>query len=206
MVMLWSVLLIGCSRQEEELESCVEVRTNAALGQGVIVKISDDEVVVATANHILEDSDGEILIKFFNQSLVRASVIKQEPDYDVALLKFDPKELNAKTKKRIRSAHPSKFLLMEDPKEISVHSYEIDFDASSCKQVPGILDGPATFVYDWQGMLLIGNMKPSEGMSGGGIFDEAGDLLGIIISGSEDGSFAGVSYLDIDRIQKDKRK
>lgn len=72
-------------------------------GSGIIVGENDTELLIATNNHVVEDSD-ELTVQFIDASVAEASVKGTDADMDLAVIAINLSDLDPTTKKQIRIA------------------------------------------------------------------------------------------------------
>lgn len=72
-------------------------------GSGIIVGENDTELLIATNNHVVEDSD-ELTVQFIDESVAEASVKGTDEDMDLAVIAINLSDLDPATKKQIRIA------------------------------------------------------------------------------------------------------
>lgn len=72
-------------------------------GSGIIIGQNDEEVLIVTNNHVIEDNSG-VSIRFIDDSLVTAVVKGTAPDIDIAVLAVDVDDISDETMEQIRVA------------------------------------------------------------------------------------------------------
>ena len=72
-------------------------------GSGIIVGENDTELLIATNNHVVEDSE-ELTVQFIDDSVASASVKGTDKDMDLAVIAINLSDLDPATKKMIRIA------------------------------------------------------------------------------------------------------
>lgn len=72
-------------------------------GSGIIVGENDTELLIATNNHVVEDSE-ELTVQFIDDSVASASVKGTDKAMDLAVIAINLSELDPATKKMIRIA------------------------------------------------------------------------------------------------------
>lgn len=72
-------------------------------GSGIIVGENDTELLIATNNHVVEDSE-ELTVQFIDASVASASVKGTDKDMDLAVIAISLTDLDPATKKMIRIA------------------------------------------------------------------------------------------------------
>lgn len=171
------------------LRSIVQIQAGTLYGSGVIYDMDADSVWIATAGHVLDDDPGEVLVTFPEGTQVRAQVVAQAADADLAFLQIEIGELTKETRKS--------FLPVTTDRDVfdglAVYD-DVWMYGSDGKPVYGFVVEPWIYVEDFgqDMMLLQGQMEP--GMSGGGVFTADGVFLGILCGADESGKVAVVPY------------
>lgn len=194
---LYIFVLTGCSKGDERLNHCVKVITSLSEGQGVVWKIDRDEVLIVTAGHVIEGVNDGCSVCFINNHVATAEILENHTEEDVALLKVSISDVDEKTMQRIKAVKPSKFVTTGAFEPVEADSFDLYLDNSRYIPISGQVDSLKSYVYDLDAEVLVGSMEVKEGMSGGGIFDREGGLLGIIQAGNTEENLIGISYLDI---------
>lgn len=192
-VLLVLGLLLGCvgSALGAEPESViVQVSSGNLKGSGVIYQKNDDSLIVVTAAHVLVQGSEAVSVIFSDASEVTTADYYISNHSDLAFVNI-PLSVLSEIKQR-------KYI----PVQIDKSAFdglqggdEVVFQGSV-----GATDVPYTgtvwenwiFAEDFGQymMILQGDVEP--GMSGGGVFDTAGNFLGIICGESEIGEVAAL--------------
>lgn len=73
-------------------------------GSGIIIGENDDELLVATNNHVIEGEEAEVTVTFSNDTTATATVKGADSGSDLAVLAINKSELTSETKDSIRIA------------------------------------------------------------------------------------------------------
>lgn len=186
-------------REEDVETACENVRGSVvrvdmgnAYGGGVIFRLTEDSVIIATNRHVLDYWRENVGVVWFPQGFyVNAQVIGSAQDCDVGFLKVENSELDIETLLTLRdvsvdeevsrtlSAGDAAFCLGAD------RAAETVFQEAVVAETEKYID-----VFGGEMLYLHGFAK--EGMSGGGIFDGYGHLIGLLAGGTWQNEVAGV--------------
>jgi len=166
-----------------------------AVGSGVV---AGDGNIVLTAGHVLAQMDSSINITDSEGHSVRARPIAVDRDMDVAILELEEPLEN------VVSARVS-----EDPPvagmDLWVMGHPLGLEFSLTK---GIVSAVRKFeefgVYAWNGHIIQLDAALNQGVSGGGVFDQKGRLVGVAASiVTRSGGFEGIGFaVGVDAIQE----
>lgn len=187
--------------EEEDVEkSCENVRDSVvridmenAYGSGVIFQMTGDGVIIATNRHVLEYWRDEAGVVWFPQGFyVSARALGSAQSCDVGFLKVDNSEIGIETLLTLRnvtadeevyaalSEGDAAFCLGADRTEGEVVYQEAR--VGETKRYIDVFGGEMLYLYGFA----------KEGMSGGGIFDGYGHLIGLLAGGTWQNEVAGV--------------
>ena len=169
----------------------VRLTVGEFIGSGVIFGADEDCLIIVTAGHVLTDAAKGVQITFVDGWETEAVFFSLSELADLAVLKVPMEEIPAKQLEKYMTANVDK------------SSYDNLKSGDGCI-VMGSRSGVAEDAYEgsvldtWIYMENYGQYmtwvkaagKP--GMSGGGLFDRRGHLLGILSGVSEDGEWAVV--------------
>lgn len=188
----------GSSRENGVIEpqnAVVQVKAGDALGSAVLVGSSKDEsrLVLWTANHVLEElAEGDFPVVVFEDGNERkCDGFERAETMDAAVLYINDAALVEK-------------LLLED-KMAWQDKDRLDRlrDGDDCIAIGGADGGEKSvctgeildnwiYMEDYRQYMIWAEAAIHPGMSGGGLFDSEGCLVGILSGGSEDGQLAAV--------------
>lgn len=158
------------------LKSHVLVDSGTLSGCGNIWKIGKKNITVITASHVIEDKE-DISVFFWTGDKVKAKVFTDNKKLDYCLLTVTPDDTKSLD---ITAVTPAKSLPKTGDDIFMVIPY---FHTASA----GIVAGPEVYSEDFGQNLIHCYVDVNEGMSGGGLFDNSGNYLGILLGGSEEG-------------------
>lgn len=187
--------------QEADLEAAYENVKNCvvcldmgtAYGSGVIFCMTADAVIIATNRHVLEYWDeASGVVRFPQGYFVDATALGSAVESDVGFLRVDGGELGFDALAALRSVCPAK-TPFEGGKE-QIEGFCVGADRREPEPVfyEAVLEKEERYIELFQGDMLYGHGFAKEGMSGGGIFDGHGRLLGLLAGGTYQNEIAGV--------------
>lgn len=163
--------------------SVVKVVVKDAAGSGIVWKIDDDSIVIVSSKHLLM-KDVTAQVTFCNGECADAEILGYSQQYDIGFLKIDDEFVSANILRDIYEAVPAEEPVDEADMPTEQPVLQIGADLSGNKEhfstgtVLGIGYEP---VFNTE--VLKTNCYSKAGMSGGGVFDAVGRLLGMISGG-----------------------
>lgn len=183
--------------QEQAGAMMVRIITENLSGSGVIYRLDDGQLWILTAAHVLEGWNGRASVSFCDGLAVECTEAYWSGEDDVAFLRIPyesmtqtgeniPEEINRHLDNYGRAAVDKEafdnvrkgdaVIAMGSVKGVAENAYE------------GKLKESWIYVEDFSQYLMTAEVYVPPGMSGGGLFDSKGHLLGILCAGScEDG-------------------
>lgn len=191
----------------QDLGSKMMVRIMAGnlIGSGIIVRSDEEELWIATAGHVLAGMEDVATVEFRDGYCVEASDRMMGQETDLAILKISRESLleeagDDDSGERIdHGLNYCSVLLDQDrydaatagDRVIAMGSYTgVGEDAYA-----GILTQEYVYAVDFEAHMMLAQVPVKPGMSGGGLFDEQGYLLGILCGSSEDGEVAAAPLI-----------
>lgn len=176
----------------------VQVLGSNIVGSGVVYHISDEQLIIVTAGHVVENTE---------QIEVRLPEIKEEngtgvyievtgvwvvEGLDLAFLTVPITE-EMQEIQHIKEFFGSSLEKSDDvdmkEEQVSLLGYD---KQGECVKGSAILQEEWIYVEDFQCHMLLAKGEAVAGMSGGGVFDSVGKLLGIICGVNEEGQIAAL--------------
>ncbi|MCX4338690.1 MAG: serine protease [Lachnospiraceae bacterium] len=177
---------------ENVKNSVVRLDMGTAYGSGVILHMTADAVIIATNRHVLEYWDEASGVVWFPQGyFVDAAVIGSASESDVGFLRVEGSELGYDALMTLRSVWVDEdFESREEP----IKGFCVGADRREQEPVfyEAVLEKETRYIGLFQEEMLYGHGFGKEGMSGGGIFDGHGRLLGLLAGGTYQNEIAGV--------------
>lgn len=145
-------------------------------GSGLIWRMEEEGMVLAANKHLLREA-AYGTVTFSNGMALQAENLHFSQEYDLGFLFIPREELASEL---LRDCYEVRRVqaLLEESKIIQIASSQLV--ASDC--YAGVMKG-TTFVPEFQAFMLETDCFSKAGMSGGGVFDEQGYLLGMIAGG-----------------------
>lgn len=170
----------------------------AASGSGVIFEKSEDMLWIVTAGHVLEKVDAEspVYVDFPNVRDSVEGVTVQCTDYDVlteadlAFLCLGREEIPEKVWHELGAVEKDKGSY--DALQASDKVYISGYREGSLFICEGTLEEFWIYVEDFEQYMMLAKCELYPGMSGGGLYDEEGHLIGIVCGNNEQGEVAAV--------------
>ena len=208
-IILLGALFFCSDKKEKQLESmmlgsCVKIYTNIGYGSGMVYCINDDEVIIATAAHVLEGFDENARIEFCNGQSSPGLLCDVDEILDVGIVSVLKSNVNEETLESIREVNITQDAFEQEPSYANQKCteycvmYDLFGENGIIKKVPGKVTSMSEYVYEYDRHMLCGlNADVTEGMSGCPIFTEDGHLLGMLQAGNSEGDFRGITYFNL---------
>ncbi|MBE5882887.1 MAG: trypsin-like peptidase domain-containing protein [Lachnospiraceae bacterium] len=190
------LLCSGCGKTEMAPEqSVICVTAGEMQGSGVIYERQEEYFVLVTAAHVLEQEAEEIVITFYDGYSVEGASYHISTDSDVAFINVPLASLPKTNRKEYQPVSIDKevFDTIQEGTEVAFYGGGYT-DRLSQENGLSEVEEPTggqvlnnwIYVEDFAQymMLLQGQICP--GMSGGGVFDTAGNFLGILCGANEE--------------------
>lgn len=179
---------------ENVKNSVVRLDMGTAHGSGVIYRMTSDAVIIATNRHVLEYWDETSGVVWFPQGyFVDAAALGSASESDVGFLRVENEELGYETLMTLRSVCTDEVPFID--KDARIEGFCVGADRREQEPVfhEAVLEREERYIALFQSDMLYGHGFAREGMSGGGIFDSHGRLLGLLAGGTYQNEIAGVS-------------
>lgn len=193
--------------QEDQGNVMVRLQAGKLSGSGVIYEADDSFVWIATAKHVLEQMEDVVKVTFEDGFETETKNVVRSPKLDLAFVKLERSALTEETK--ALGQEKTTFVDHGINYRCALASQKAYDAAKAGDQViamgsksgvgedafAGTLLEDYVFVNDFDAYMMIADVNVTPGMSGGGLFDAHGNLLGIICGVSEDGQVAAAPFL-----------
>lgn len=194
--------------QRQSDSAMVKIIAGNLAGSGVLYDADDEYLWIVTAQHVLEQAGENVQVTFADGFQTNTDLIIRSKTYDLAYLKVRREalmeELIADSGKTQRLDHGENYRLASVSKEAydKVGRGDMVIAMGSKSGIgedayAGMLLQDYAYVKDFDAYLMVADVLVTPGMSGGGLFDARGNLLGIICGVAEDGEVAVAPLLGI---------
>lgn len=178
---------------ENVSDSVVRIDMGNAYGSGVIFRMTADGAVIATNRHVLaywREESG--IIRFPQGYYAGARVLGSSESCDAGFLLVEKEELGLSVVSGLRSvfADESIYAGLQKGEDIFCLGAGREEDETIFQEA--VLEDTDRYIEAFGGEMLYGRGFAKEGMSGGGIFDGCGRLIGLLAGGTYQNEIAGV--------------
>lgn len=180
----------------------VRITAGNLVGSGVILQDDGVDILIATAGHVLDQAEETVEVEFRDGFRVWTGEWQLAETADLAILLIPRKSLLEEAENGSLRDHGEEYLRCAVDKDaydsacvgdvvIAMGSYTgVAEDAYA-----GTLTGDYVHAQDFGAYMMLAQTPVKPGMSGGGLFDERGHLLGILCGVSEDGEVAAAPLI-----------
>ena len=182
---------------ENVKDSVVRIDMGKAYGSGVICWITADGAVIATNRHVLAYWQEETgVVRFPQGYYAGARVLGSSENYDVGFLLVEKEEIGLRAFSGLRSALADGIYggLRVD-EEIFCLGAGREEDEMLLEEA--VLKDTDKYIETFGSEMLYGRGFAREGMSGGGMFDGCGRLIGLLTGGTYQNEIAGVPVTQV---------
>lgn len=173
--------------------SVVRVDMGNAYGSGVIFRLTEDGVIIATNRHVLDYWREEVGVIWFPQGFyANAQVLGSAQDCDVGFLKVENSELGIETLLTLRNVTVDEMVCQTLSAGDEAFCLGADEAAEETVYQEAVVAETERYIDTFGGEMLYLHGFAKEGMSGGGIFDGYGHLIGLLAGGTWKNEVAGV--------------
>lgn len=159
-----------------EISRCiVRVEMGKYAGNGVIWRMEEEGMVIAANKHLLREA-AYGMVTFPDGTLLQAEIMAFSQEYDLGFLLIPRNNLTSEV---LRECYEVRTKGRTEGEKVIQIAY-------SQENVKGCYEGSVvgeTFVPEFQTSMLETRCYSKAGMSGGGVFDEEGFLIGMIAGG-----------------------
>lgn len=164
-----------------------------ASGSGVVYAVSADMLWIVTAGHVLERGDDDTVWVDFGDEEGRDACVTCEEcrisgNADLAFLGLRLDDIPGGIRRRLALPRTDKnrYDALRQGDRICVWGYAED----KLIQCEGVLTEAWIYVEDFGQCMMTADCETEPGMSGGGMYDEEGNLIGIVCGRNEEGEIA----------------
>ena len=167
----------------------VAVSCGEYYGCGTIYDSDVNSYTIVTARHVLQDYyDGaseDIMVKFENNESCKASILKENIDFDIVFLFVGKNEISTDYYS-VADTSSGSGGSSESGSTLSIGQTIYLVDANTGDIYAGSIANPSVYSEDFGMNMIYCYCAVTPGMSGTGLFDEEGKYLGILLGGSDE--------------------
>ena len=169
----------------------VQLKMSHQTGSGVILQITEEDFLISTCAHGVED-ETEITVIFEDGTSAIGTVIDKSDAFDLAFLLVPSADIPYETRVKLRYAKVDESAWTDLDEDAYV------FILASSRQpagdyYEGYVQYKEIYVPEFDCYMLCIKSSPIPGMSGGGIFDMQGNLVAMVNGGTASGQVVGLS-------------
>lgn len=178
----------------ENVSGCVvRIDMGNAYGSGVIFRLTEDDLIIATNRHVLDYWQEDVgVIRFPQGFYAGAQVLGSAKDCDVGFLKVENNELGIETLLTLRHVSVDEEVCQSLSAGEEAFCLGAGETAQEIEYQEAVVAETEKYIDVFGGEMLYLNGFAKEGMSGGGIFDGYGHLIGLLAGGTWRNEVAGV--------------
>ena len=182
---------------ENVRDSVVRIDMGKAYGSGVICWMTEEGAVIATNRHVLAYWREETgVVRFPQGYYAGARMLGSSETCDVGFLLVEKEEIGLRAFSGLRSALADGiFCGLRVDEEIFCLGAGGEEDEVIFEKA--VLEETDKYIETFGSEMLYGRGFAREGMSGGGMFDGCGRLIGLLTGGTDRNEIAGVSVVQI---------
>lgn len=178
---------------ENVRDSVVRIDMGKAYGSGVIFRLTADGVVIATNRHVLAYWREETgVIRFPQGYYAGARVIGSSDTCDVGFLLVEKEEIGLRAVSGLRCVYAEEDVYADLQGEEAIFCLGAGRKEEETIFQEAVLEDTGKYIETFGGEMLYGRGFAREGMSGGGMFDGCGRLIGLLTGGTYQNEIAGV--------------
>lgn len=187
---------------ENVLPATLYIQAGERYGSGSIYGINQNELIVATAGHLLSDSPEELDITFFDGSQAKGRLVAVSDEADVGFVGIPLSELSIEELAGLRHVRIDDGAYENITKNSRFFMVDMVDDSEGPICCQGAIVEKEMFLPDYDRSMMYGDAYVRPGMSGCGIFDEYGNFVGILSGGTEYNEIAAVPLTEIEEAYK----
>lgn len=183
-----------CEKAYENVRNCV-VRVNMgnAYGSGIVWQLTENAVIVATNEHVLEYWDDSTGFLYFPQGYyANARILGVSKEYDVGFLIADRDYFSYEELQKLQYACVEEAVYGELKPGDAMFCVGSGAEVGTTEYHEGTMEDAWYYVDIFENDMLYGYGFAKAGMSGGGTFDGYGHLIGMISGGTQRNETASV--------------
>jgi len=164
-----------------------------ASGSGVIVGKNETELLIATNNHVIQDSNS-LTVSFIDDSTAKAQVKGTDATVDLALVSVKLSDLSQETRDKIKVIEIGSSDAMEVGDQVVAIGNALGYGQSVTKGIISAKDRDVETEDGTAEGLLQTDAAINPGNSGGALLNMQGELIGINVAKYSDTTVEGMGY------------
>ena len=164
-----------------------------ASGSGVIVGKNETELLIATNNHVIQDSNS-LTVSFIDDSTAKAQVKGTDATVDLALVSVKLSDLSQETRDKIKVIEIGSSDAMEVGDQVVAIGNALGYGQSVTKGIISAKDRDVETEDGTAEGLLQTDAAINPGNSGGALLNMQGELIGINVAKYSDTDVEGMGY------------
>lgn len=189
---------------ENVRDSVVRIDMGKAYGSGVIFRLTKEGAVIATNRHVLAYWNEETgVIRFPQGYYASAHVLGSSESCDVGFLLVDREDIGLQALSGLRSVRADEGIYAGLREDVDIFCLGAGREEEETIFQKAVLEDADRYMEAFGGEMLYGRGFAREGMSGGGMFDACGRLIGLLTGGTYQNEIAGVP---VDQVLKAYRE
>lgn len=177
--------------QEEEMQpsapslssAMVSIFAEGTAGSGIIWELTPEQVIIVSNRHVLTQA-GEAAVTFYDGTTMQAQLCGYSTQYDIAFLQVAQQEMPKALQETLTQALYPLELYWQERAQAGVSIRQLGGDGQ-------VYEGSITnieYIPKFDTDMLVTSCYAKAGMSGGGVYDGEGWLLGMITGGEAAGT------------------
>lgn len=183
-----------CEKAYENVRNCVvRIDMGNAYGSGIIWQLTEDAVIVATNQHVLEYWKDTTSFLYFPQGYyANARILGVSEEYDVGFLTADCAEFSYEELLTLRHVYIDETVYEELKQGDAMFCAGAGAGVGDMEYHEGTMEDAWRYIDLFEKEMLYGHGFAKAGMSGGGTFDSYGHLIGMTAGGTQQNETASV--------------
>lgn len=194
-----------CEKAYENIKSCiVRIGMKNAYGSGILWKLTADKVIIATNRHVLDYwRDEESYVLFPQGYYMEAGVLGVSEEFDVGFLSVGNGQFTYPELESLRSVSAENAVYEQLERGDDMFCAGAGPETGELLFYRAEMEDTHRYIADFDAYMLYGYGFARTGMSGGGIFDGYGHLIGMVTGGTMQNEVAGVPLPDLVKAYQD---
>lgn len=173
----------------------IEVKDDAdvrnCVGSGVVYKVTEDGVWIASSKHVLEDRKvGEHVCVRIGDVEIRCKQWVPAKETDLAFIYIPGQDIPANAVFEAATSDKATYDALTSGETVTAKGYH----AGTLAEYVGELTESWIYVEDFAEYMMLARCEIYQGMSGGGLYDSTGNFIGMICGGNEEGELVAVPW------------